>query len=156
MALKDDLQASQGHGAIAPHGRPASPLLVALLGLIAAGVWLRPAQVSSLPEALAQLPTGASSRNIQAFSGPMGRGEHGVFMLDLDQGTLWCYAIDVVDGVRKLRLVAARSWVYDRYLQDYNSTGPTFRDVQNLVSQERDARGVGELRPARPVDPGPP
>jgi hypothetical protein len=58
-------------------------------------------------------------------------------MIDVDQGTLWCYEIDTVAGARKLRLIAGRSWVYDRYLKDFNVSGYSWKQVQELVELER-------------------
>ncbi len=68
-------------------------------------------------------------------------------MLDIEQGTIWCYEIDSGEGVRKLRLTAARSWLYDRYLRDFNCAAPDFRAVQQLVEQQRAAIGdnTGEI-----------
>jgi hypothetical protein len=58
-------------------------------------------------------------------------------MLDVDSGTIWCYELASADGMRKLRLVAARTWIYDRYLQDFNCAPPDFRMVQQLVAEQR-------------------
>lgn len=130
--------------------------IVALLALIAAGLWLRPDAGSGV--ALAQGQALAGARGVFAFTGPLDREQYGLFMLDVDQGTIWCYAFDKVDGVSKLRLVAARTWMYDRYLQDFNNAPPDFRMVQNLVSQQR-AQTVRELpqrdeAPTEPATPG--
>lgn len=123
-------------------------LIAALLAVIAARSWL-PAGGTQAALAQGQPLTGA--RGIFAFTGQLGPEQYGLFMLDVDQGTVWCYEMTNAQGTRKLRLVAARSWVYDRYLQDYNSLKPDFRDVQELVAQQR-ARVPG----ATPEDPAPP
>ena len=67
----------------------------------------------------------------------------------MDQGTIWCYEIDPAEGTRKLRLVAARSWVYDRYLQDFNCAPPDFRMVQQLVAQQRAAETGANRKPGQ-------
>jgi hypothetical protein len=77
------------------------------------------------------------ARGIYAFTGQLDHNRYGLFMLDIEQGTIWCYEIDNVGGVRKLRLTAARSWIYDRYLRDFNCAAPDFRAVQQLVAQQR-------------------
>jgi hypothetical protein len=83
----------------------------------------------------------AGARGVFAFTGPIQRDQYGLFMLDVDQGTIWCYAFENVAGTSKLRLVAARTWVYDRYLQDFNCAAPDFRTVQKLVAQQRATPG---------------
>lgn len=130
------------------HARHAVLWVIAgLLALIAAGLWLRPAQ-PMLPAAWAQPAGGAGARGIYAFPGPLTSSRYGLFMLDVDQGTIWCYEIDNAGGALKLRLAAARTWIYDRYLQDFNSAPPDFRMVQQLVAEQRgQADGARRLLP---------
>jgi len=90
-----------------------------------------------LPSALAQGPAVAGARGVYAFTGPIEPNRYGLFMLDIEQGTVWCYAIDKEQGTPKLRLIAARSWLYDRYLRDFNSAEPTYRTVRDLVARQR-------------------
>lgn len=112
---------------------------------------------SGLPIALAQNQPLAGARGLFAFTGQLDQNSYGLFMLDVDQGTVWCYEIDSVGGTRKLRLIAARTWVYDRYLQDFNCAAPDFRAVQQLVAEQRTAgsagRGSGENEPERNGSP---
>jgi hypothetical protein len=117
-------------------------IIAILLAIIATGLWVRPGD-RLLPAALAQSQALAGARGVFAFTGPLERDQYGLFMLDVDQGTIWCYAFDNVGGTNKLRLVAARTWVYDRYLQDFNCAAPDFRMVQKLVSQQRAQTGPG-------------
>ncbi len=111
-------------------------LIAVLLAFIAGGLWR--GGVTPRPVALGQAPAMAGARGIYAFSGPIGRNRYGLFMLDIEQGTVWCYAIESIEGVPKLRLIAARTWIYDRYLRDYNSAPPDFRTVRDLVARQRD------------------
>jgi hypothetical protein len=130
-------------------------IIAVLLAVIATALWLRPDQ-PLLPAALGQNQPLAGARGVFAFTGPIDRDQYGLFMLDVDQGTIWCYAFDMVGGTRKLRLVAARTWMYDRYLQDFNCAEPDFRMVQELVNQQRaqmerrGAIGGGEQDRSRP------
>ena len=141
-----------------PAGRSQTPLwiIAILLASIATALWVRPGD-SSLPAALAQGQALAGARGIFAFTGPLSRDQYGLFMLDVDQGTLWCYAFETAGGTSKLRLVAARTWIYDRYLQDFNCAAPDFRMVQQLVSQQRAQAGAeslsGPAAPTRDVTP---
>jgi len=137
------------NASVAPN-KTAQWVIVALLAVIAAALWTRPPG-SALPAAFAQNQPLVGARGIFAFTGPLERDQYGLFMLDVDQGTIWCYAFDTVGGTRKLRLVAARTWVYDRYLQDFNCAPPDFRTVQKLVSEQR-ARPAAE--PGSPTPGG--
>jgi hypothetical protein len=136
-------------------------VLAVLLGVIAGALWARPIGLSA-PAAFAQgQPPLAGARGIFAFTGPLQRDQYGLFMLDVDQGTIWCYAFETVGGTSKLRLVAARTWIYDRYLQDFNCAAPDFRMVQKLVAQQRAQAGAtppepGADEPVRPTDVPPP
>jgi hypothetical protein len=124
-------------------------IIVGLLGVIAVGIWFR-SDSNIMPAAFAQNQPLAGARGVFAFTGPMDRDRYGLFMLDVDQGTIWCYAFETVDGAAKLRLVAARTWVYDRYLQDFNCAAPDFRMVQQLVSQQRAGSAVPDARENAP------
>ena len=116
--------------------QPVLWLIAIALSAIALGLWLKPGQ-SMLPAALAQVTPLAGARGVYAFTGQLDANRYGLFMLDIDQGTIWCYEFDNVNGARKLRLSAARTWIYDRYLKDFNSAPPDFRMVQQLVAQQR-------------------
>jgi len=150
-----------GPGPATLAGKPVQAVywvIAILLAVIATALWMRPAG-PLVPAALAQNQPGlAGARGVYAFTGPLERDQYGLFMLDVDQGTIWCYAFDNVGGTSKLRLVAARSWVYDRYLQDFNCAPPDFRAVQRLVNQQRaQTSGPGvpvgrEEEPLRPTD----
>jgi hypothetical protein len=119
----------------APRSRTAQWVIAVLLAFIAGILWTR--TPGSAEFALAQNPPLVGARGVYAFTGQLDHNRFGLFMLDIEQGTIWCYEMDNVGGVRKLRLVAARSWVYDRYLRDFNCAAPDFRAVQQLVDQQR-------------------
>lgn len=129
-------------------------LIAVLLAFIAGMLWSR-SDRSALPAAMAQSGPMAGARGIYAFTGQLDASHQGLFMLDIEQGTVWCYAIEQTGGARKLRLIAARSWIYDRYLRDFNCAEPTYRMVQELVAKQRlepvDAEHSGEPeRASRP------
>jgi len=135
-------------------------LIAVLLAVIAGGLWFR-GPGAALP-AWAQNQPLAGARGVYAFTGQLDQNRYGLFMLDVDQGTIWCYELDNVAGMRKLRLIAARTFIYDRYLQDFNCAPPDFRMVQQLVAQQRTQTGnsdklvpedVGE-KPAAPKGDG--
>ena len=126
-------------------------IIAILLAVIATALWLRPPD-GLTPTALAQSQSLAGARGVYAFTGQLGHNRYGLFMLDVDQGTIWCYEMDSVGGTRKLRLVAARTWIYDRYLQDFNCAPPDFRMVQRLVAEQR--AQTGSENSAAPADAG--
>lgn len=87
--------------------------------------------------ALAQNNAAAGSRGVYAFTGQLDQNQYGLFMLDIEQGTIWVYEMDQVNGTHKLRLTAARSWVFDRYLKDFNGAEPTPDMIRDLLSKQR-------------------
>ncbi len=138
---------------VSERSQPPLWIIAILLAIVATALWLKPGD-SALKSALAQGQALAGARGIFAFTGPLSRDQYGLFMLDVDQGTLWCYGFETAGGTSKLRLVAARTWIYDRYLQDFNCAAPDFRMVQQLVSQQR-AQAAGESSSGRaPESPG--
>ncbi len=66
----------------------------------------------------------------------------GVYMLDIDAQTLMVY--QYAPGERQLSLKAARSYRYDRRLQNFNTGSPTPAEVKELLDREQQpARGLG-------------
>jgi hypothetical protein len=126
-------------------------IIALLLTVIATALWLRPAGTLTRP-AYAQTPPLAGARGVYAFTGPIERDKYGLFMLDVDQGTIWCYAFDRAGETAKLRLVAARTWIYDRYLQDFNCAEPSFRMVRELVSEQRNPAEADPDAPRNDAD----
>lgn len=100
-----------------------------------------------LPTSLAQATRSAGARGIFAFTGQISPNAYGVYMVDVDAGTIWCYECVTIGGVKKLRLVSARSWIFDRYLEDYNGDELSPTEVKELVEQERERAGGTESRP---------
>jgi hypothetical protein len=90
-----------------------------------------------VPQAAAQIQAGAGARGVFAFPAQMTKTTYGVFMVDVDTGTIWCYEFT---GQRKLRLAAARSWRFDRYLENHNLEDVEPEAVERMVEQEREQR----------------
>lgn len=91
----------------------------------------------------------AGARGIYAFTGQLGAKEYGLYMMDVDTGTVWCYQMARSrDGQLQLQLVAARSWVFDRFLEEFNVAKPTPNEVQFMVRQQRG--NAGAVAPAWP------
>jgi hypothetical protein len=84
------------------------------------------------------------------------RDTYGLAMVDTDARTLWIYEINNRGPAHKrLTLLAARSWRYDRLLERYNTAEPTPEQVKSLlhnvnqVPQQPDA-STGILEMAEP------
>ena len=64
----------------------------------------------------------------------LGRDSYGVAMVDTVGQTMWIYEINTRGPAHnRLRLLAARSWRYDRLLQRYNTAEPTPEQVRILL-----------------------
>lgn len=81
----------------------------------------------------------AGARGIFAFTGQIDQNRYGLFMMDVDSSNVWCY--EYLPGSRKLKLVAARSFLYDRYLENYQTDEPKPATVKLMLERERQAQG---------------
>ncbi len=88
-----------------------------------------------LPEAFAQPTRQAGARGIFSFSGQLTPNSFGLFMVDVDNQTIWGY--EFLGDRKKLRLAFARSWSFDKYLDNQDFEGPSPVDVERLVEQQR-------------------
>lgn len=78
------------------------------------------------------------ANGIYMMPGQLGPQQYGVFLMDLDSGTLCVY--ETLPDRARLRLVAARNFQYDRFLKDFNNESPTPHQVKRLVMQQRQRR----------------
>ena len=83
------------------------------------------------------------ARGIFAFAGQMSKGTYGVYMVDVDQMTIWAYEIKAGEP-KKLSLIGARSWAYDRFLEEFNIEKPTPVEVNQLVEGQRARRAQSD------------
>jgi hypothetical protein len=88
--------------------------------------------------AFAQLPASAGARGVFAFSGQMTKGSYGVFVVDTDAMTIWAYEYVAPKGC--LRLAGARTWRYDRYLENHNICDLPPDVVEKMVEEQRQYR----------------
>jgi len=120
-------------------------VIALLLGLIATVLILRWDDQILLGRAWAQDISRVGARGIYAFTGQLSKNSYGLFMMDLDTGTVWCYELAPHrQGGYRLRLVAARSWLYDRYLEEFNVDEPSPSQVAKLVEKQRSHRQAAE------------
>ena len=119
-----------------PH--PVYWVIATALVVIAVCLAARPTGVPFENVAMGQPVMSGGARGVFAFSGQLSKGVHGVFMVDVDAMTLWAYEYQPQKGC--LRLVAARTWRYDRYLENYNTCNLPPDVVEGMVEQQRQIR----------------
>jgi hypothetical protein len=145
---------------VAPAGRQTVWwMLTVVLAVLATAVIAR--QEPVLPAAVAQanMPVaGAGARGIYAFTGQLTAKTYGLFMMDVDNGTVWCYELQRgASGEPQMKLAAARSWIYDRFLEEFNVADPVPTVVKTLVQQQRSGQGApGAAVMASPAPSEPP
>ncbi len=119
-------------------------LIVVLLAVIATSLLMRPAGNFSLLQRAYGDSQMAGARGIYAFIGPLDKNRTGLWMMDVDAGNVWVY--EYLASTRKLRLAAARSFVFDRYLEDWNCDEPTLEEVKLMLDRARRSKNrIGGL-----------
>ena len=126
------------HYAPARSPHPVYWVIATALVVIAACLAPRPGGLPIDSVALGQPVSSGGARGIFAFSGQLSKGSHGIFMVDVDAMTLWVYEYLPQKGC--LRLAAARTWRYDRYLENHNLCDLPPNVVEQMVEQQRQIR----------------
>lgn len=113
-------------------------VIAVLLAIIATALVLRTDLPFSAKPAFGDSPRYGAG-GIFAFTGQIDRNSYGLFMMDVDNSTIWCY--QYVPSMGRLRLVAARSYMYDRYLEDFKCDKDTNPDaIRKMLEHERDLK----------------
>ena len=86
----------------------------------------------------------------------LGRDAYGLVMIDSESQTLWVYEFNTRGQTfDQLRLIAARTFAYDRQLTEWNTAAPTPTQVKQIVEsmqaqqqekQEKQQQKVEELQ----------
>ena len=138
IPAKTETHGAPGGGASATaRPRRTSPVwwvIAASLAVIAFELTTRSGAIS-LQSVMAQPATGAGAGGVFAFSGQLTKGSYGIFLVDVDAGTIWTY--EYVAAKRCLRLAAARTWRYDRYLENFNGCDLPPEVVEQMVDEQR-------------------
>jgi hypothetical protein len=106
-----------------------------ILGLAIGLLSVRSDSGVSLNTALAQNMRTSGTGGIMAFTGQIEKDIYGIVMVDVDAGTLWLYQYRKAGN--QLKLLAARNWIYDRYLEEYNNAAPTPSEVASLIALQQ-------------------
>ena len=98
----------------------------------------------SLPsKARAQLKAGEQN-GILVIPIQIGRESSALAMVDTVGQTLWVYELSIkAPPHSRLKLLAARSWRYDKMLQQYNTAEPTPEQVRILLQNLGKKKGAG-------------
>jgi len=113
-------------------------VIAVALVVIATALVIRPQNIPLDSAAYAQLPTSAGARGVFAFSGQLSKGTFGVYVVDTDAMTIWAYEYLSQKGC--LRLAGARTWRYDRYLENHNVCDLPPDVVEKMVEEQRQYR----------------
>lgn len=85
--------------------------------------------------AFGQPTTSAGARGVFAFSGQLTKNTYGVYVVDTDTATMWMYEYLGAKGC--LRLAAARTWRFDRYLENHNTCDLPPETVEQMIEEQR-------------------
>lgn len=108
-------------------------LLSALVVLGLMGLFFMAGRSGLPANAQAQLQTGSESA-ILVVPVQLERDTYGIAMVDTVGQTLWIYEINSRGPAHsRLRLLAARSWQYDRLLKQYNTDEPKPQQIKMLL-----------------------
>ena len=90
---------------------------------------------------------------ITAVPVQLGRESYGLAMIDSEAQTLWVYEFNTRgQAFDQLRLIAARSFEYDRKLTEWNTAAPTPTQVKKILEtmetqiQQKQEKKVEELQ----------
>ena len=140
---------------VAPTRARSSPLNKGLwivgLGLLANAAVMLYSQLSGRPAdllidraAFAQAaPNGGQplgARGIYMMPAQLGSNAWGVYLMDVDSQTLCVYR--ATPDTNRFRLMAARSFKNDRFLEDYDNEGLLPKDVQKMVDNQRQRQNL--------------
>jgi len=135
---EQELQTSTSDPASRQSLHPVNWVIAGALMVIATMLVLRSDTSPMHGVAFGQPVTSGGARGVFAFSGQLSKGTFGVYMVDVDAMTTWVYEYLPQKGC--LRLAGARTWRYDRYLEDYNVCGPPPDAVERMVEDQRQYR----------------
>jgi len=119
-----------------PH--PVYWVIAVCLVVIAVTLLVRSGEGPPGGAAWAQPVASGGARGTFAFSGQLSKNTYGVYMVDLDAMTIWAYEYLAEKGC--MRLAAARTWRYDRYLENHNVCDLPPDVIERMVDEQRQYR----------------
>ena len=114
--------------------------MVASLAVIAVTQVAGPARGPSIDWSTPVLgqTTAGGARGVFAFSGQLTKSTFGVYLVDVDTMTIWTY--EYLPRKSCLRLASARTWRYDRYLENHNICDLPPEAVEEMIERQRQYR----------------
>ncbi len=85
------------------------------------------------------------ARGLYMMPAQLGPNTWGVYLMDADSQTITVYR--AIPDTSRFRLMAARSFRNDRFLEDVNNDTPTPKEVQKLVEAQRQREALEEKKP---------
>ena len=85
------------------------------------------------------------ARGLYMMPAQLGPNAWGVYLMDADSQTITVYRAS--PDTSRFRLMAARSFRYDRFLEDVNNDTPTPKEVQKLVEDQRQRDALEGKKP---------
>ena len=116
-----------------PH--PVFWVIAAALVVIATTLVVRTDRRALVNPAFGQAVMSGGARGVFAFSAQLSKNTYGVYVVDVDAMTVWVYEYLPQKGC--LRLAAARTWRYDRYLENHNICDLPPEVVEQMVEDQR-------------------
>ena len=117
------------------HGIERRWLLSALVFLILLCLFLIAGRLGSPATAEANLQTG-NKGDILVIPVQLERDSYGIAMVDTVAQTMWIYRLNSRGpNQKRLELLAARCWKYDRLLQQYNTAEPKPQQVKEILEE---------------------
>lgn len=90
---------------------------------------------------------------ITAIPVQLGRESYGLAMIDAENQTLWIYEFNTRGQMfTQLRLIAARSFEYDRKLTEWNTAEPTPTQVRNILENIQTQKQEKELKQEKKIE----
>lgn len=85
------------------------------------------------------------ARGLYMMPAQLGPGTWGVYLMDVDSQTITVYR--AAPDSSRFKLMAARSFRNDRFLEDVNNDTPTPKEVQKLVESQRQRDALEGKKP---------
>ncbi len=133
---------------IQPQRSVATWIIAVALSVIATCLLLRP-DPSFSGAAFGQTAM-TGTHGIHAFTGQLDRDKYGLFMMDMDNSTVWVY--EYYPTKHRLKLACARTFKYDRYLENHNNDDVTAPErIREMLERQQNRQNTGFSAPPVPT-----
>lgn len=110
-------------------------LLFGILAVAMIYVWVLGSRLKT-PTIAEATPQETSQGEVLVVPIQIDRDNYGIAMVDTNRQSLWIYELNRRAAAHnRLRLLAARSWKYDKLLEDYNTAEPKPKQIKELLER---------------------